>query len=211
MTSWKNTIYIFGFFLSICSICGFESLLSYISIPLLNNYKNPHKGNPFFHCRPHLNRKMMPTHRSVCTLIGFLMLMVIASNGQENTQTRIPNSLAECYANDTIFNRDTRLPSNINLLIEIIRKVEDSPGFNMDMRTLSASLVHRFRMDGIERAPGIFQANVLPFSPSGFQFSKHRVLLTRLIPGSTNNPFPNAVLTIEERVLSDSQGKLYFC
>lgn len=143
---------------------------------------------------------MIP-HRLAVLLIGLLIAIALRqTNGQDNIQTRIPNSLAECYLNETIFNRDSRLPSNVNLLIEIIRKIEDSPGFNMDMRTLSASLVHRFRMDGIERAPGIFQANVLPFSPSGFQFSKHRVLLSRLIPGATSNPFPNAALTIEERV-----------
>lgn len=135
--------------------------------------------------------------RALCVAITVL---IHASIAQENIQTRIPNSLAECYNDPAIFDRDNRLPSNVNLLIELIRKVEDQPGFNQDLRTFTASLVHRFRMDGIERAPGVFQPSVLPFSPSGFQFSKHRLLLSRLLPGANNNAFPNASLTLSERV-----------
>lgn len=144
-----------------------------------------------------LSHRKMWQSKALCVAITVL---IHASIAQENIQTRIPNSLAECYNDPAIFDRDNRLPSNVNLLIELIRKVEDQPGFNQDMRTFSASLVHRFRMDGIERAPGVFQPTVLPFSPSGFQFSKHRVLLSRLLPGGNNNPFPNASLTLPERV-----------
>lgn len=133
----------------------------------------------------------------------FIVLLLTAlpiCYGQENTQTRIPSSLAECYTNPEITNRDNRLPMNINMLIELIRKIEDSPGFSQDIRTLSTSLVHRFRLDGIERAPGIFTSNaVLPYSPSAFQFSKHRLLLSRLVPGNAMN-FPNNTLTPLERV-----------
>lgn len=136
-------------------------------------------------------------------LVGSVLLLLASFQpgtlGQENVRTQIPSHLVECYTIPEIVNRDTRLPSNINLLIELIRKIEDWPGLNMDMRQLSTTLVHRFRMDGIERAPGSFQANVLPFSPFGFQFSKHRVLLSRLIPGSSNL-FPNDALTEQERV-----------
>lgn len=140
----------------------------------------------------------------LCVLIVLCTLWV-TSNGQENTQTRIPSSLAECYTNPEILNRDGRLPMNINMLIELIRKVEDSQGFTQDIRTLSTSLVHRFRLDGIERAPGVFTSNtVLPFSPSSFQFSKHRLLLSRLVPGNAIT-FPNVTLTSLERVNKKSQ------
>lgn len=118
---------------------------------------------------------------------------------KKNIQTRIPRSLEECYQNPNIFERDNRLPANINNLINLIRIIENTPGFNQDMRQLATSLVHRFRMDGIERAPGVFVPSVLPFSPSGFQFSRHRLLLSRLLPGHANN-FPNNTLTTEERV-----------
>lgn len=119
-------------------------------------------------------------------------------DAQENVQTRIPNWLTECYQIADITNRDSRLPSNINILIELIRKFEDWPGMSMDIREVASTLVHRFRMDGIERAPGRFVPNVLPFSPSAFQFSKHRVLLARLISGS-GAAFPNGSLNAQER------------
>lgn len=132
--------------------------------------------------------------------ITIITAIVCHSYAQENAQTRIPNSLAECYEDPFILNRDNRLPLTTNTLIELIRKVEDTPGFNYDIQQMAIGLVQRFRLDGIERAPGIFQSNVvLPYSPSGFQFSKHRLLLSRLIPGHAHN-FPNDTLTAIERV-----------
>lgn len=85
------------------------------------------------------------------------------------------------------------------MLIEIIRKVEDTPGINLDMRQMALALTHRFRLDGIERAPGAINPGVTPFSPSGFQFSKHRLILSRLLPGNAIN-FPNGTLTTAEQV-----------
>lgn len=45
----------------------------------------------------------------------------------------------------------------------------------------------------------INQHDILQYSTSGFNFPKHRVLLTRLIPGNANQ-FPNASLTLQEQV-----------
>lgn len=118
--------------------------------------------------------------------------------GQENAQTRIPNSLVECY-DPVIYQRDNRLPATINTLIELIRKVEYSTDYNRDIKEIAVSLLHRFRMDGIEQCQQCnFRSNVLPFGPSGFQFSKHRLLLSRLIPGNVNS-FPNHTLSTVER------------
>lgn len=137
------------------------------------------------------------------TLWAALALAVLSISGpvtgQENAQTRIPLSLMECYEDTLVFERDNRLPMTSNMLIELIRKVEDSNEFTGDIRTLAVQLVHRFRLDGIERAPGVFPIHVIPFSPSGFQFSKHRLLLSRLIQGNAIS-FPNATLTTQERV-----------
>lgn len=130
----------------------------------------------------------------------FLVLVISPIFGQENAQTRIPNSLKECYENREIYERDYRLPATINTLIELIRKIEDSPNFTQDIRHVAVSLLHRFRMDGIEHAPGNYHPSVLTFSPSGYQFSKHRLLLSRLIPGGANN-FPNDTLSAVERVM----------
>lgn len=131
---------------------------------------------------------------SICLLFGFAIV-----DGQENAQTKIPDSLLECYTNPEIYERDNRLPATINTLIDLIRKVEDAPGFSQDIRQIATSTLHRFKQDGIERAPGSYQKTVLPFSPSGYQFTKHKILLSRLIPGAPG-AFPNSSLTVNERV-----------
>lgn len=141
-------------------------------------------------------------HRQLTWIV--LLVMFISQQcvrGQENAQTRIPNSLAECYENPDIYERDNRLPATINTLIELIRKVEDSNEYNRDIKDIAIILLHRFRMDGIEHATGNYRTTVLPYSPSGYQFSKHRLLLSRLVPGNAIN-FPNNTLTAVERVRS---------
>lgn len=136
---------------------------------------------------------------TISVLMLALCILVLDVRAQENAQTRIPTSLAECYENPAIYERDNRLPATISTLIELIRKIEDAPGYTQDLRQVATSILHRFRLDGIERAPGVFQQTVLPFSPSGYQFSKHRLLLSRLIPGNAFT-FPNNTLSTVERV-----------
>ncbi len=120
---------------------------------------------------------------------------------QENAQNRIARSLEECYNDVSLFERDNRLPMTIQTLIDLISRIEDVPNFNSDIRHVATNLVHRFRQDGIERDPRIpfGQDGILPFSPRGMQFAKHRILLSRLIPGNALT-FPNASLTAVERV-----------
>jgi len=99
-------------------------------------------------------------------------------------------------------NRDNRLPANMDTLISLIEKVEWSyaaTGYQMDIRQISVALLHRFRQDGIRRAPGVTPVDgVIPYSPTGFQFPKLRILLSRLLQGNANN-FPNNSLTSTER------------
>lgn len=132
-------------------------------------------------------------------LLTILSVLIVSTIAQENAQTRVPDSLAECYRDPFLLERDNRLPMTVNMLIELIRKVEDTFGLNQDIRTLAVSMLHRFRQDGIEREPRVISSrNVLPFSPSGFQFTKHRIILQNLIPGNAFN-FPNSSLTSLER------------
>ncbi|XP_049298889.1 uncharacterized protein LOC125771851 isoform X2 [Anopheles funestus] len=134
---------------------------------------------------------------TTCLLVAFLLTINVEA--QENVLTRVAPSMLECYENGHIFERDNRLPMTMNMLIELIRKVEDSPGFQQDIRQLAISMLHRFRQDGIVRAPGVSTVSgVIPFSPTEFQFTKHRVLFSRLLPGNAVN-FPNATLSIDER------------
>lgn len=80
-----------------------------------------------------------------------LLLFVSACLAQDNAQPRVAPLLQECYRQREIFERDSRLPMTPHMLIELIRKIEDSPGFNLDIRQLTIALVHRFRQDGIIR------------------------------------------------------------
>lgn len=138
---------------------------------------------------------------AVCLCLG--LIMAIGSvQAQENAQLQIPPSLIECYNTSYFMNRDNRLPSNMDTLISLIEKVEQSyvaTGYQVDIRTVAVALLHRFRQDGIRRAPGVTAVSgVIPYSPTGFQFPKLRILLSSLLPGNANN-FPNSSLTSTER------------
>uniref|UniRef100_A0A336MV53 CSON008067 protein n=1 Tax=Culicoides sonorensis TaxID=179676 RepID=A0A336MV53_CULSO len=133
-------------------------------------------------------------------LLGFVLTtFLITVLAQENAQTRIPKSLEECYRDRNIYERDNRLPMTINTLIELIKKIEDTPGLNMDIRELAVTLIHRFKQDGIEKAKNVEPSEyVLPYSPTGYQFNKHKILLENLLPGNALR-FPNETLTMEEQ------------
>ncbi|KAH8401986.1 hypothetical protein KR009_009021 [Drosophila setifemur] len=131
-----------------------------------------------------------------------MALVLGLAGAQENAMLQIPPSLVECYNTSFFMNRDNRLPANMDTLISLIEKVENSyawSGVQADIRTVAVSLLHRFRQDGIKRAPGINAVDgVIPYSPTGFQFPKFKILLSRLIPGNANS-FPNSSLTSVER------------
>lgn len=90
----------------------------------------------------------------------FLLLLVSSSclaqdNAPVNAQPRVAPHLQECYRNRAIFTRDNRLPMTPDLLIELIRRVEDSPGFTLNIQQFASSLLHRFKQDGIIRKHSI--------------------------------------------------------
>ncbi|XP_016947606.1 uncharacterized protein LOC108022910 isoform X2 [Drosophila biarmipes] len=129
--------------------------------------------------------------------------LILGTQAQENAMLQIPPSLVECYNTSFFMNRDNRLPANMDTLISLIEKVENSyagtSGVQADIRTVAVSLLHRFRQDGIKKAAGVNPAaGVIPYSPTGFQFPKFKILLSRLIPGNANS-FPNSSLTRVER------------
>lgn len=141
------------------------------------------------------------------TIVTYLILLFATTCiAQEitspNAMPRVSPALQECYRRRELFERDNRLPMTPNMLIELIRKVEDSPGFTLNIQQLATSLLHRFKQDGIIPAnTGVNindQDDILQFSANGFNFPKHRVVLGRLIPGNANS-FPNASLTIQEQ------------
>lgn len=117
----------------------------------------------------------------------------------QTTQLTIPEWLRACYGNEDLYLRHNRLPMTMTTLIELIRKVEMYRGAYFDARTLSVALLHRFRMDGIERIPGVpASPGVVPFRVTGQQFTKHRILFQQLIPGH-DYAFPNESLSSQEQ------------
>ncbi|XP_055629637.1 uncharacterized protein LOC129770686 [Toxorhynchites rutilus septentrionalis] len=136
---------------------------------------------------------------ALLAILAIALCSLPSSHTQENIQTRVAPGLLECYEQPELFERDLRLPMTMNMLIELIRKIEDAPEFRQDIRQLAIGALHRFRQDGIVRAPGAQNiAGVLPFSPLGFHFTKHRILFSRLLPGNAQS-FPNTTLTAQER------------
>nr|XP_016930496.1 uncharacterized protein LOC108010164 isoform X2 [Drosophila suzukii] len=145
----------------------------------------------------------MKSKQLLAAAVCLASLLILGTQAQENAMLQIPPSLVECYNTSFFMNRDNRLPANMDTLISLIEKVENSyagtSGVQADIRTVAVSLLHRFRQDGIKKAAGINAADgVIPYSPTGFQFPKFKILLSRLIPGNANS-FPNSSLTSVER------------
>lgn len=78
--------------------------------------------------------------------IAVLLLAALASTayGQGTTQTSVAPQLRECYIEPNLVDRNNLPPTTISILIDIIRQIEDNPNINIDMRQLSASLLHAY-------------------------------------------------------------------
>lgn len=111
----------------------------------------------------------------------------------------ISPSLVECYSNASLLSGDALPTFGIGQLIDLIRKVENSPYTRLDLRSMAVQLTHRFRQDGIRRDPRTMASEgVIPYTPAGPEFFRHTILLKMLIPGNAYN-FPNASLTTAEQ------------
>ncbi|KAF4528727.1 hypothetical protein B566_EDAN008994 [Ephemera danica] len=100
-------------------------------------------------------------------------------------------SLMMCYENATLYyEATTRLQPSIAALIALIGKVERGGGENMDMRTLSATLLHNYRLDGIERDPTVPNnvPGIIPYMATGRQYPKYQVVMQQLIPPGVRMP-----------------------
>jgi hypothetical protein len=70
-------------------------------------------------------------------------------------------------------------------------------------------LFHSFRLDGIERSPGVVEGpGVLPFAVRGNPFYKHRIILRYLVP-SNNYVFPSESLSQIELVITNNKLTLF--
>ncbi|KAI8438407.1 hypothetical protein MSG28_010941 [Choristoneura fumiferana] len=115
-------------------------------------------------------------------------LLASGAYGQLTAQSSVAPALRECYTDTLLQNRNNLPPATINVLIDIIRHVEDAPNVNMGLREIAVSLLHTYRQDGIEyhqpEANLVNNANILPYAPTFHSFHRHRLLLTKLIPNN---------------------------
>lgn len=134
-------------------------------------------------------------------MIKIFYLLIMGSLGvhaQENAVRALPTSLLECYENNYLLQRENRLPHTMNTFIAILRKIENVDGLNMDLRSLSIALLHRFRQDGIRQNPSVAsQDGISPYAPTGPEFFRHAKTL-RFIQGNAML-FPNNSITAIER------------
>lgn len=117
--------------------------------------------------------------------VSLFMMIVSAVIGPSET-AGIYRSLAHCYKGN---NTQKWIGNTFQVLLELIRKVEDAYPTSIDMRTLSASIVHQLRIDGIERARGIRETEfTIPYGASGTMNPKFQILLNLIsdTPGLLN-------------------------
>nr|CAD7200131.1 unnamed protein product [Timema douglasi] len=132
-------------------------------------------------------------------LVLLRLTLCLGVLAQDNAGTNIREFLLECYSDPSLYNRNNRLPMTMTNFIELIRKFELKKEPAMDIKMLTHTLLHRFRMDGIERSPKVVQSSgVTPFSPTGVQYPKHQILIGELISGN-DVIFPNVTLTAKEK------------
>ncbi|XP_062698998.1 uncharacterized protein LOC134284271 [Aedes albopictus] len=118
---------------------------------------------------------MAPVHKLVA-IAACLISAAVAYN--------IPQELIHCYRGN--FTQPS-VGFNQQLLLELIRKVEEKNPTTLDMRMLSVELIHRLRIDGIEKAPGLQETEfVTPYSTRGIMVPKYKLLLQLVsnIPGT---------------------------
>uniref|UniRef100_A0A1B6D0F0 Uncharacterized protein n=1 Tax=Clastoptera arizonana TaxID=38151 RepID=A0A1B6D0F0_9HEMI len=133
-----------------------------------------------------------------------LLLMIFAtclplSQVSAAIQATIPATLTECYRNQSLLLRENLLPNTLSSLLAILRKIESSTLINMDMRTLASTLLMSYRLDGIEKNPQVTATDyIIPYSPSGSQFYRYKLLMDGLIPNS-GLTIPNGTLTSIEK------------
>lgn len=74
-------------------------------------------------------------------LFFYFLCMIYTCSAQENAGSSVANSLIECY-NTTEHSKDRLLPTTVNVLLDLIRRVEDGPT-TLDARQLAIQLIQR--------------------------------------------------------------------
>lgn len=126
-----------------------------------------------------------------------LLAIMDTAHAQMTAEANVAPDLRECYTDPELLNRNNLPPVTIQVLIDIIQRIEDNPNVNVDLRVLAVLLLHTYRQDGIEyHQPemGLSQSSiVLPFAPTFHSFYRHKLLLTKLIPSNRQSLDNNTI------------------
>lgn len=71
-----------------------------------------------------------------------LLLLAGCTLAQQTAKTSVAPRLQECYQEPTLLNRNNLPPMTMPVLIDIIQSIEDNANVNLDLRQLSALLLH---------------------------------------------------------------------
>ncbi|XP_067008382.2 uncharacterized protein [Anabrus simplex] len=114
----------------------------------------------------------------------FLVLVLMSCVDVLWAGRMVPDFLTACYKDSAGLLKERGLPLNMITLLELIQKVEMNPRAALDMRTMAFTLLHKLRVDGIERDPYVSETEyVIPYSQKGSQYTKYSVLLGKLLAG----------------------------
>ncbi|XP_031784515.1 uncharacterized protein LOC100680378 isoform X1 [Nasonia vitripennis] len=128
--------------------------------------------------------------------VALVLLTAICENSLVEGYRSLPVNLRECYTNNGVFVPD--LPLNLQVVLDIIRKIERRTSTSMSMRTLSAALIKRFKLDGIVYSDDLpVSEGVLRFAARGSQRARNRIV-DELVPGDSSI-FPDKLFTKDER------------
>lgn len=104
----------------------------------------------------------------------------------------IHEHLVHCYRQN---GTDPVHPQTLQTFVELIRKIEDAYPTTLDIRTLSALILHRLRVDGIEKAPNIRETElVTPYRAKGIMSPKFQLVL-QMVSDTPNSIELEKVLT----------------
>ncbi|XP_020295729.1 uncharacterized protein LOC109860805 isoform X2 [Pseudomyrmex gracilis] len=128
--------------------------------------------------------------------MDFFIILLLCYGISSTNSHNVLYDLKECYRNNNL--HDFRLPMNLRVLLDIIRKAENYTYGAMDLRTMSSSLMHRFKLDGIVRSEHIKESEgIIPYKLSRTQSIKYK-LIKKMVPGNAQL-FPFDALTAIER------------
>ncbi|CAK1601953.1 unnamed protein product [Parnassius mnemosyne] len=126
-----------------------------------------------------------------------LLFVLIIYSGEAEVMSSVPAHLIACYRNGGPL---LNAPHRIEVFLSIVRRLELSA--RLDMRLFSASLIRRFRLDGIQQASNPVETEfVLPFRASAFQFNKFKLLMDLFLPSQNLLDMDESLSLIESCLL----------